>query len=207
MVDIILSHEKALKVVAKTHVFLGGRSISGFLLLLPVICREDFTPQKNWIYVPFLNLWEHLLIGILLTKTLLHYACRTISWEHRAQPLSNRSDCNNHSFIVTPFYDLAIIYLRFRKFASSLGYIPLPQPVWTDMQQGTIISLVRWQIFRGRSAFFCSSAGCRLNTNWQCCKKKKKATVILGYQSWNTACKAHEVMSPFCTALIRLLLQ
>lgn len=196
-----------LKVVAKNCVFLGGKvhCISGFLLLLQVVCREDFTSQKTWIYVPFLNLWEHLLIGVLLTKTLLRYACRTISWEHGAEPLSNRSDCNNRPFIATPFCDLAIIYLRFRKFASSLRYIPLPQPVWTDMQQGTIISLVRWQLFRERSAFFCRSQAEYKLTALP--KKKKKANVILGYVSWNTACKAHEVMPPFCTALIRLLWQ
>lgn len=106
----------------------------------------------------FRNLWEHLLVGSLLAKSLLcYYACRTVSLEHGAQPLGNRSDCNNHPFIATLFCDLAIIYLMFRKFASSLWYIPLPQPVWTDMQQGTIISLVRWQLFRERSAFFCRS--------------------------------------------------
>lgn len=56
MVEIILSHEKVLKVAAKKGVFLGeAHSISGFLLLLPVMCR-DFTSQKSWICVHFLNL-------------------------------------------------------------------------------------------------------------------------------------------------------
>lgn len=57
MVEIILSHEKVLKVAAKKGVFLGGEahSISGFLLLLPVMCG-DFTSQKSWICVHFLNL-------------------------------------------------------------------------------------------------------------------------------------------------------
>lgn len=57
MVEIILRHEKVLKVAAKKGVFLGGEahSISGFLLLLPVMCR-DFTSQKSWICVHFLNL-------------------------------------------------------------------------------------------------------------------------------------------------------
>lgn len=52
-----------------------------------------------------------------------------------AQLLDNRSDCNNHPFIVTLFCGLAIIYLSFRKFVSSLWHIPLPQPVGTDTQQ------------------------------------------------------------------------
>lgn len=51
--------------------------------------------------------------------------------EYTAQPLSNRRNCNSHPFTVTLFCDLAIIYLRFRKFAS-LWCIPLPQPVRTD---------------------------------------------------------------------------
>lgn len=57
MVEIILSHEKVLKVAAKKGVFLGGEahSISGFLLLLLVMCR-DFTSQKSWICVHFHNL-------------------------------------------------------------------------------------------------------------------------------------------------------
>lgn len=52
-----------------------------------------------------------------------------------AQLLDNRSDCNNHPFIATLFCGLAIIYLSFRKFVSSLWHIPLPQPVGTDTQQ------------------------------------------------------------------------
>lgn len=126
-----------------------------------------------------------------------------------AQLLDNRSDCNNHPFIATQFCGLAIIYLKSRKFASSLWHIPLPQPVGTDMQQGTVLSLVRWQLSRERSAFFCrSQAEYKLTV----LKKKKspkeaQANVILGCISWNRACKAHEVMSPFCTALITLLLQ
>lgn len=74
-----------------------------------------------------------------------------------AQLLDNRSGCNNHPFIATRFCGLAIIYLRFRKFAYSLRHIPSPQPVGTDTQQGTIISLVRWQLSWERSAFFCRS--------------------------------------------------
>lgn len=190
MVEIILSHEKVLKVVAKKCVFVGGKvhCISEFLFLLLVVCREDFTSQRNWICVHSLNLWEHLLLSSLLTKTLLHYARKPISWEHRAQPLGNRSDCNNRPFIALLFHDLAIIYLKFRKFVSSLWNIPLPQPVWTDTQQGTIISLVRWQLFRERTAFFCillQFAGwIQIDS-----VAKKKVNVILGYISWNAACK------------------
>lgn len=57
MVEVILSHEKVLNVVAKQGVFLGGEahSTSGFLLLLPVMYR-DFTFQKSCICVHFLNL-------------------------------------------------------------------------------------------------------------------------------------------------------
>lgn len=57
MVEIILSHEKVLKVVAKRGVFLGGEahSISAFLLLLPVV-RRDFASQQSWLCVHFLNL-------------------------------------------------------------------------------------------------------------------------------------------------------
>lgn len=74
-----------------------------------------------------------------------------------AQLLDNTSGCNNHPFIATQFCGLAIIYLRFRKSVCSLWHIPSPQSVWTDTQQGTIISLVRWQLFWERSAFFCRS--------------------------------------------------
>ena len=101
-----------------------------------------------------------------------------ISWEHGAQPLGNRSDCNNHPFIATLFRDLVIVCLRFRKFASSLWYIPLPQPVWTDRQQGTIMSLVRWQLFRERSTFFCRSQAAHKLTVLP--KKKKKSECLRG---------------------------
>lgn len=125
-----------------------------------------------------------------------------------AQLLDNRSDCNNHPFIATQFCGLAIIYFRFRKFASSLWHIPLPQPVGTDMQQGTIISPVRWQLFQERSAFFCrSQTEYKLTVLPQNSPKEPQANVILGCVSWNGECEAHEAMSPFCTALITLLLQ
>lgn len=154
-------------------------------------------------YVHFLNLWEHLVVSIPLIKSFLGFVYRTISREHGAQPLSARRDCNNHPFIAAPFHHLAIIYLRFRKFASSPWHIPLPQTVWNHMQRGAIIRLVRWQLFREGSAFFCRSQAVYKLT----VLPKEKANVILGYTSWNTAWKAHGVMSPFCTALIRLLLQ
>lgn len=143
------------------------------------------------------------MVSIPLTKSFLGFVYRTISREHGAQPLSARRDCNNHPFIAASFHHLAIIYLRFRKFASSPWHIPLPQTVWNHTQQGAIIRLVRWQLFREGSAFFCRSQAVYKLT----VLAKEKANVILGYTSWNTAWEAHGVMSPFCTALIRLLLQ
>lgn len=125
-----------------------------------------------------------------------------------AQLLDNTSGCNNHPFIATQFCGLAIIYLRFRKSVCSLWHIPSPQSVWTDTQQGTIISLVRWQLFWERSAFFCrSQAEYKLTVLQKKKALKTRANVILGCISWNRTCKADEVMCPFCTALITLVLQ